>query len=294
MRARFLAAGVLLFGAGGEAPKTAPGYLFIVGGGEQTPAMVQRFVDLAGGTRANILVIPLASSEPEETGADKAASLRELGARATVLNPTRETAGRADAATLLRGATGVWFTGGDQARITAVLLGTPLHRALLAFYQNGGVVGGTSAGAAIMSDSMLTGNQLRAPPDTNGYYGDEFPGIARRSIEIVPGLGFLKGAIVDQHFIVRERHNRLLSVVLERPSMIGVGIDESTALEVRPDGTWEVVGESSVIVYDAREATITPSSASLLGARGIHLHVLPAGSRFDPGRGRATLPSTSP
>jgi cyanophycinase len=105
-----------------------------------------------------------------------------------------------------------------------------------------------------MSDSMLTGNQYRAPPDTNGYYGDEYDSIARHFIEVVPGLGFLSGAIVDQHFITRERHNRLLSVVLERPTLIGVGIDEGTALEVEPGGGWRVLGASAVVVYDVRAA----------------------------------------
>ena len=102
-------------------------------------------------------------------------------------------------------------------------------------------MGGTSAGAAIMTDSMLTG-ESDAAGDTTGYYGDEFPAIARQRIQVVPGLGFLHGAIVDQHFIRRERHNRLISAVLERPTLIGVGIDESTALEVGPDGTLEGAG----------------------------------------------------
>jgi cyanophycinase len=138
---------------------------------------------------------------------------------------------------------------------------------------------------------MITGNQYRVPPDTNGYYGDEFSRIARRSIEIVPGFGLLPGTIVDQHFIVRERHNRLLSVILERPSMLGVGIDESTALEVQPDGTWRVVGAGSVVIYDARQARITNPQSALLGATDIHTHVLPSGSHYNPVRGRAELPS---
>ena len=90
-------------------------------------------------------------------------------------------------------------------------------RAIHARYEAGAVVGGTSAGAAIMSDSMITGDQT-PPGDTTGYYGDEYPAIERHRIEVVPGLGFLPGAIVDQHFIRRERHNRLLSAVLERPA----------------------------------------------------------------------------
>ncbi len=268
------------------------GSLFIVGGGGQTPAMVSRFVQLAGGAgSARIVVVPLASGAPLEAGREKAADLEALGATATVLLVTREEALQEQAEALVAGATGIWFTGGDQARLTAVLQGTPVLRAIRARYRAGAVVGGTSAGAAIMSDSMITGNQLRSPPDTSGYYGDTFSSITRASIEIAPGFGFLPGTVVDQHFIARERHNRLLSVVLERPGLLGVGIDESTALEVGPDGTWLVVGLGSVVIYDARQARITPPDQTLLGVSGLVTHVLPPGSRFDPARGRARLPS---
>ena len=99
------------------------------------------------------------------------------------------------------------------------------------------------------------------------------------------GLGFLPEAIVDQHFIRRERHNRLMSAVLERPSLLGVGIDESTALEVRPDGRWRVLGESAVVIYDARRAHVTDGRQPLLGATGLQVHVLPSGAVFDPRTG---------
>jgi cyanophycinase len=96
-------------------------------------------------------------------------------------------------------------------------------------------------------------------------------------------------AIVDQHFIRRERQNRLLSAVLERPSLLGVGIDEGTALEVGPDGRWRVLGESAVVIYDARQARVTDARRRLLGATGLRVHVLPAGSVFDPRSGHAEL-----
>jgi cyanophycinase len=232
----------------------------------------------------------MASSEPEETGREKAEQLIGLGAEAFVLNLSRDEASADSVARRLDGVTGVWFTGGDQAFLTAALLGTPALTAMQAVYRRGGVIGGTSAGAAIMSDSMLTGNQFR--PDTAGpaYYDDNYPAIARKTIEIVPGLGFLHGAIVDQHFIRRERHNRLISVVLERPTLIGVGIDESTALEVEPDGRWQVLGASSAVVYDARHARVTESGAPLLGASEVRLSILPSGSWYDPKSGKASLP----
>src|SRR6185312_8299591 len=101
---------------------------------------------------------------------------------------------------------------------------------------------------------------------TLGYYGDEFPTIARGVIEVVPGLGFFPGVIVDQHFIRRERLNRLLAAVLERPTLLGIGIDESTALEVGPDGIWTVRGASSVVVIDARRARVASAARPLAAA----------------------------
>ena len=271
-----------------RAPAPPRGSLVIVGGGDRSEAMMRRFVELAGGRGARIAVVPNASSEPEETGRELVAELDSLGAKAFVYHLDRAAAALEASARRLDSATGIWFSGGDQALVTAVLAGTPVQRAMLRRYREGAVVGGTSAGAAIMSDSMITGNQT-PPGDTTGYYGDEYPAIARHRVEIVPGLGFLPEAIVDQHFIRRERHNRLLSAVLERPSLLGVGIDESTALEVGPDGHWRVLGESSVVIYDARRAHVTEGKKPLLGATGLRVHVLPAGAVFDPRTGGGDL-----
>jgi cyanophycinase len=269
-------------------PDPPRGSLVIVGGGDRSEAMMRRFVELAGGRGARIAVVPNASSEPEETGRALVAELDSLGARAFVYHLDRTAAAVEASARGLDSATGIWFSGGDQALVTAAVGGTPVQRAMLRRYREGAVVGGTSAGAAIMSDSMITGNQT-PPGDTTGYYGDEYPAIARHRVEIVPGLGFLPEAIVDQHFIRRERHNRLLSAVLERPSLLGVGIDESTALEVGPDGRWRVLGESAVVIYDARRAHVTEEKKPLLGATGLRVHVLPAGAAFDPRTGGGDL-----
>lgn len=267
------------------------GTLLIVGGGSQPPALVQRFVDLAGGSgKARIAILPMASEEAAESGREKAEELRGLGADAFVVNVTRAQAESDSVAQLIAGATGIWFPGGDQARLTKVLEGTAALRAIRARYQAGAVVGGTSAGAAIMSDSMITGDQFRAGEDTSGYFGDEYPRVARHAIVIAPGFGFLHGAIVDQHFIRRERHNRLVSAVLERPTLLGVGIDEGTAIRVDPDGRWGIEGASAVFIYDARQAAITPPGAPRLGAASLRLHLLPAGSTFDPRTGEAVLP----
>jgi cyanophycinase len=295
---RILPAAALLLAAActSAAPSTGPvpdgtrGHLLIVGGGSQPPALVSRFVELAGGPRARIAVVPMASEEAEEGGREKAEQLRGLGAQAVVLNLTRAQAMGDSAVRMLEGVTGVWFNGGDQSRLTDALLGTPVLDAIHRRYRDGAVIGGTSAGAAIMSDSMLTGNQVAAGEDTIGYHGDEYPRVARGTIQVVRGMGFLPGTIVDQHFLRRERQNRLLSVVLERPSMLGVGIDESTAVVVRPDGWWEIIGASSVLVMDARQAQVTPPDAAVLGGTGIRMLLLPAGSLYDPRTGQARLP----
>lgn len=278
--------------AAGPAPEGVRGHLLIVGGGRQPPELVARFVELAGGRgRARIAVLPMASGEPEASGREKAEELRGLGAETLVLQLTREQAMTDSAARLLEGVTGIWFTGGDQSRVTPVLRGSPVLQAIRDRWRAGAVVGGTSAGAAVMPDSMLTGNQFRPGVDTAGYYGDEFPDISRGTIQVVAGLGFLPGTIIDQHFIRRERHNRLLAAVLERPALIGVGIDESTAIEVGPDGRWTVRGSGAVVIYDARRARITSAGPPVLGATEVRMHLLPPGGVYDPRTGAARLPA---
>ena len=267
------------------------GSLVIVGGGSRSEAMMRRFVELAGGPgRARIAVLPMASSEAAESGAELVAEFDSLKAAAFVYLVDSAQAESPEFVRRLDSATGIWFGGGDQALLTAAIGGTASLKAIQTRYRDGAVVGGTSAGAAIMSDSMITGDQT-PPGDTTGYYGDEYPAIERHRIEVIPGLGFLPGAIVDQHFIRRERHNRLISAVLERPSLIGVGIDESTAIEVSPDGKWTVLGESEVLIYDARRAKVAALPGPLLGATDLRVHLLPPGSRFDPASGKATIPT---
>lgn len=272
------------------APNAGTGYLVIVGGGPIPTAIDQRFLELAGGPgRARIVVLPMASETGAQSGGEKAASFRELGAaQAVSLQLTRQDAGADSVARLLGQATGIWFPGGDQSRLTAAILGTPVLDSIRSRFRHGAVVGGTSAGAAVMSDPMISGDERRpggARPDTS----DAWLTIDRDDVVLVPGFGFISNVTVDQHFLRRKRHNRLISVVLERPQVVGVGIDESTALVVSPTGSWEVIGASQAVVYDARNAAVTPAGKTL-GAIGIRMHVLPAGSRFDLPTGRASLP----
>jgi len=290
-RAHLASAVLLAIGLpGGSRPGAPRGVLFIVGGGPQSTALVRRFVDLAGGPgHARIIVLAQASAD-SGSGPEKAAELRALGADAQDLRITRAQADGDAAVREVATATGIWFVGGDQVRLTGVLRGTRVDSVIHARYDAGAVIGGTSAGAAVMSSPMITGDErhrggARPPEDSS----DAFLTIARDDIVTAPGFGFLPGVIVDQHFLRRKRHNRLISVVLAAPPHLGIGIDESTALIVWPDGHWEIAGESAAVIYDARRAVTTDSAAPVLGATGVVMHVLPPGSVFDPATGRAIL-----
>jgi cyanophycinase len=295
---RFLAAALVFLstcGAGispiAPQPETAPrGHLVIVGGGAEPPELMPRFVQLAGGQgRARIAVLPMASAKTSDRGVEMADRLQTLGAEAKVFDLSREEAESEDTAQQLHEFTGFWFSGGDQSKLAAVLLETPSLATIHRRYQEGAVVGGTSAGAAVMSNAMITGNRKVHEPAEEEAGG--FPPVARHSFEIASGLGFLPGTIVDQHFQRRARQNRLLSAVLERPELVGVGIDESSAVLVRPDRRWEIFGESSVQVIDARRALVTAPESPVLGSANITLHLLPPRSIYDPQSGQTTLPA---
>lgn len=255
------------------------GHLFIIGGGRQPAGMIERFIELAGGTNhAKIVVMPMASEDAANSGADQVAELKAHGVtQVESMVLTREETTNPSSAARLNGATGVYFTGGDQSRLAAILVNSPVQKKLKELYARGAVIGGTSAGAAIMSQVMITGEELLNADKTN-----TFKFIKQNNIETAMGLGFLTNAVIDQHFIKRKRLNRLFSVVLEHPQLVGIGIDESTAIIVNPDETFEVLGESAVMVIDPRRATnIRADHNGNLSARDIKTHVFVAGDRFD-------------
>jgi cyanophycinase len=240
--------------------------------------MIDHMVRLAGGDTARIVVIPVASAEPVETAEYQTKQFRDHGVeRATYILPMKEHADHDTLVAAIRTATGVFFSGGDQRRLTDILLGTELLGEIMALYQRGGLVAGTSAGAAVMGEIMITGDELKYPDAE-----DAFATIEADNIVTTEGFGFMPSVIIDQHFIARKRHNRLISLVLQQSGLIGIGIDESTAIVVRPDETFQVIGESNVVVYDAREARTTKrASDQRLEGIGITMHVLLPGSMFD-------------
>lgn len=254
------------------------GYLFIVGGGDWPDGMMNRFVDLAArfGT-GRIVILPMASSVPEESAAEETEGFRKLGARDVVTHfLTREQALKPESAALLDGAGGVFFSGGDQSRLTAVLLDTPVHEKLLELYEQGAVIGGTSAGAAVMSEVMITGDEVRKPEE-----GREFETLQAANVVTARGFGFIRKAVIDQHFVTRKRHNRLISLLAEHPDLLGVAIDESTAVLVRPDETFEVVGAKQVVIYDPAGAKFRILANANIAFTGLAMHALTDGDTFD-------------
>lgn len=269
------------------------GHLLIVGGGDMPSAILDRFVELAGGpVQARIAIFPMASRSREgyHEAAEIMASLAMRGVAAELIVLDRDQAADAEIAGRLATFSGFWFGGGDQSRLTATLLGTLALERISQRYHGGAVIGGTSAGAAAMSHNMLTGNRLSRDEEAALRDGVPLPAIARGAFEIAPGFGFLPDTIVDQHFLQRSRHNRLLSAVLEYPHLLGVGIDEGTAVLVRPDSRWEVLGDSYVKVFDARKARFMAGDGPVVGTSNITLHLLPSRSVFNPRNGRTTLP----
>jgi cyanophycinase len=205
------------------------GSLVICGGGHLPEAVKDRFVELAGGTQARIVVIPTASSLAESPAVETCANLwRERGARVTVLHTrSRHVANDLKFVEPLKQATGVWFMGGVQSRLEQTYVGTAVEEETHKLLARGGVVGGTSAGAAIMTRVMIrSGTPEQAEPGT--------------------GLGFLPGAVVDQHFLKRRRMQRLLGMLKDYPGLVGLGIDEATALVVQ-NRRLTVLGESCVV-----------------------------------------------
>jgi cyanophycinase len=275
MRARcFAVVGSLFLAAAASVAGAPKGHLVLVGGGDKPKEAMAKFVELAGGQASPIVAIPTASEEPD-TGAYYVKLFKEeYGCtNVTALEiKTRDDAARPDYVELARKAGGIFFGGGDQSRITRALLDTLVGAAVAEAFDRGAVVGGTSAGTACQSALMITGE------------GD-FKVIRANSVELTRGLGFFRGVIVDQHFIARQRSNRLISVILEHPGLLGVGVDEDTAIWVRPDNTFTVIGSSCVVVLDAKGATIERETGGkghdLLGVHGLRVDVLLPGEAYD-------------
>ena len=260
-------------GTGAEAPR---GKLFIIGGGKRPPALVARLCAEAGvdSTQGYALILPYASSEPDSSYWYAKQQFAALGI-ATACGPLDSSqATRASFLDSLATAPLIYLPGGDQNALMAWLHRAGMVPSIQQAYQQGGTVAGTSAGAAVMSAPMITGNERHYPD-----YSATFRHLEADNIELAEGLGLLPGVLIDQHFVKRSRYNRLLSAVMEHPEWLGIGIDEATALLVTQGTQAEVVGTSQILLFRAPpEGTATQNG--LLGVHGITIDVLLPGEKW--------------
>ena len=246
------------------------GNLFIIGGGSQSDELVSEFLQLCAPSK-NLLIIAKASSLEEEVLAEVEARFQSLGAKNTRKYFCQTQAD--DCVEQFENVQCVYFSGGDQKKLTAHFLGTKAFKKLHQIFLEGGSIIGTSAGAAIMSEVMLSGNILDA--------ADGFSRIAINHVEDTVGFGFLKSFIIDQHFVKRQRQNRLLSKVLELPSFVGVGIDESTAIVFKNSITeFTVTGKASVIIFDARHTEPQVDDRGNFSVKSLTQSILTSGQSF--------------
>jgi len=252
------------------------GHLFIVGGGEDRRGdmeVLARYVELCGGGDSSIAVLTSASSIPDKMWETYDSAFGELGVRRRFAVNAETTAEANDAkkAQQIEDADGIFMSGGDQKRLVEILAGTRMHHAMWhAFVRHGACVGGTSAGAAAMARLMLARGTKDKLPD-------------KETASLESGLGFMQQVVIDQHFSERQRLARLLSAVAQSPDLVGVGIDEDTALIVGNDGQVEVVGTGAVTLIDGREMQSSiahADSQERLELIHVILHLLPAGSRY--------------
>jgi cyanophycinase len=248
----------------------------VIGGAEdklKDKVILARFVQLSGGAEGHIVVISTASSLGEMATELYRQLFQQMGGGSvTGLRPlTRQDANRESEVAELTRATGVFLTGGNQLRLSSVVGGTEVGRALVEAHQRGVVVAGTSAGASAVSSHMMAFGASGATPK-------------HRMAQISSGLGLLRNVVVDQHFEQRTRLGRLLAVVAQSPSLLGMGLDEDTAAVVHPDETMEVIGRGAVTIVDGSH--VVTDAFQTKGHRpmmvsGAVLHSLPSGYRFD-------------
>lgn len=258
--------------ASAQLPK---GKLFIIGGGSRPDAMVERIIKEAGLAQGGYgVILPMSSEDPDSSVWYASQQFLRRGIN-TVYGVNFRKGQTYSSAKLdsVRNAKLIYITGGDQMRFMSIVQGTEIAKAIHDAYNRGALVGGTSAGAAVMSKVMITGNELKHPE-----YSSTFRNIEEQNIEVKEGLGFIDNAIIDQHFVRRSRYNRLISAIIEYPHLKGIGIDEATAILVTGNSA-EVVGDSQVIVFENPKRSKAVKSGKL-SAKGIVMNIYLAGEKF--------------
>jgi cyanophycinase len=253
----------------------AYGKLIAIGGAEDREGemrILEKFVELSGGASAKILILTVATDYPEESAKEMTKAFKRLKAKTVKAYDvsTREDAQSKRGIKLVSEATGLYFTGGDQIHITSLMGGSDLQKIMHERYEKDLVIAGTSAGAAMMGNSMILSGA-----------GDENPRL--RGVELGPGMDLIIGAIIDTHFSQRGRHGRLLAAVAHYPQDLGIGIDENTAMIVNKDH-FEVMGEGAVTVIDGSDMVFTSApdvgTGASLALSNVKVHVLPEGYKF--------------
>jgi len=258
-------------------PESERGKLVIIGGAEDKradKAILKEVIKLSGGENSHIALITTATNSPEEVGQEYKKLFGELGAGSVVsISITdRKAANNIDDLKILDAASCIFFVGGDQLRISSILGGTEVHRLVKKAYEEGGVIAGTSAGASMMSEIMVVEGK-----------DDEAP--RKCTLKMAPGMGLLAGVIIDQHFNQRGRIGRLLAAVAQNPNVLGIGIDEDTAMIVNKKLEFIVEGSGVVTVVDGREISFTNISEQYpddpLAITNVKIHVFPKGYGFN-------------
>ncbi len=253
------------------------GHLILIGGAESKEIdspILASVVDLAGGRNARIVVVPTASLNAEAKGQTYSRLFRLLGAAEVNFLPidSREEANDPEHANLIYASTGVFLTGGDQNRISSILGGTEVAKAMHRAHKRGLTIAGTSAGASAISEHMIAEGGMGLHP-------------RKHMLHLAPGLGFLRRVVIDQHFLQRQRLGRLLSIVAQNPFILGLGIDENTAIVVCRNYDFRIIGSGVVTILDGREISnsnvTTAESGDLLAMMNVRLHMLPAGMAFN-------------
>jgi cyanophycinase len=252
------------------------GWIIPIGGAENKENdrhILERFVQCAGGQGADIVVIPTAS-RLHETGPRYQRLFQDIGAaRVEVMDfDTRRDCHEASRLARLEQASGIFFTGGNQLRLTTLLGGTPVAKLLRLRNAAGVAVGGTSAGASFLSEHMIA-------------FGDEGSSVISGSVRLAPGLGLTNRFVIDQHFRQRDRLGRLLTALAYNPFAVGIGLDEDTAAFIGPDETVEVAGSGGVTVVDAADVSYSSMDSVTEGEPvcmlGLKLHILVAGATYN-------------
>lgn len=268
---------VFVFNSAISQNNTSPkGSLFIIGGGKRSPELMKTMLNTARMEKGDyIVVLPMASSETDTAFHYIKKSLEKLCTNAIVnFNFTEQEKSKPAWLDSLKKAKLIFIAGGDQSRFMKAVLGTPIYDAIHEAYEKGSTIAGTSAGAAVMSQYMITGRELKG--DTT--YNATFKKVWDKNIEFTEGLGLVKSAIIDQHFIARSRYNRLLSALSQFPKWPSIGIDEATAIIVHGNKAL-VAGESQVIVLkQPKDVKIT--EAGLIKFKNVQLSIYAAGDWF--------------